>query len=205
MLKNHRHEKFAQAILEGKSDVDAYHFAGFKSRPGDINRGNAHNLRNRPEVTARIAELADMKTAAFVRATAAADIRAIEESGIDKKSLLRDAEEIKRRCMQARPILDRQGNPVMVATEHGEIRAGYTFDATGALGAVNTQAKLIGAIVNRTTIEPGASSLPPDRRAGDEIAALVLGKTVEREKTERLDSAADENGAYTRPSTETLQ
>jgi hypothetical protein len=205
MLKNHKHEKFAQAIAEGKSDISAYHFAGFKLQPGDINRGNAHNLRNRPEVTARVAELADLKQAEFVRATAAADIRAIEESGIDKKSLLRDAEEIKRRCMQARPILDRQGNPVMVATEHGEIHAGYTFDATGALGAVNTQAKLIGAIVNRTTIEPGISSLPPERHAADEIAAHVLGKTIEREKTERLDLTADDNGAHTRPSTATLQ
>lgn len=52
VLKNPRHEKFAQARFLGKSADDAYEHAGFKP-----NRGNAARLNANEGVRARVYEL----------------------------------------------------------------------------------------------------------------------------------------------------
>lgn len=52
VLKNARHEKFAQAIAKGKNATDAYVEAGFK--PHD---GNAARLRGNERIVVRVAEL----------------------------------------------------------------------------------------------------------------------------------------------------
>ncbi len=52
MLKNSRHELFAQALAAGKPADEAYQEAGFSA-----NRGNASRLRTNENVVARIAEL----------------------------------------------------------------------------------------------------------------------------------------------------
>ncbi|WFU89476.1 hypothetical protein QA644_10760 [Rhizobium sp. CC1099] len=52
VLKNARHEKFAQALAKGKSATDAYAEAGFK--PHD---GNAARLRGNERISARVDEI----------------------------------------------------------------------------------------------------------------------------------------------------
>ena len=52
VLKNPRHEKFAQAVVEGKSAAEAYADAGFKQQ-----RQNASRLMTNDDVVARIKEL----------------------------------------------------------------------------------------------------------------------------------------------------
>lgn len=58
VLVNPRHERFAQGIAKGKSQHEAYIYAGFapNQAPKDC-RSNAGVLARRPEVAARIAEL----------------------------------------------------------------------------------------------------------------------------------------------------
>ena len=51
-LRNVRHEKFCQALLEGKSATAAYAEAGYVR-----DDGNANRLRSSPKVAARLAEL----------------------------------------------------------------------------------------------------------------------------------------------------
>lgn len=52
MLQNERQEKFCQALVQGKSKVDAYVIAGYSpSRP------NASTLANAAHIRARVAEL----------------------------------------------------------------------------------------------------------------------------------------------------
>lgn len=53
-LKNSRHEKFALALFEGNSVVDAYEIAGFKR-----NDGNGMRLKGNESIAARIRELKD--------------------------------------------------------------------------------------------------------------------------------------------------
>jgi phage terminase small subunit len=53
VLKNARHEKFAQALAKGKTADEAYQVAGF--RP---NRGNATTLKANQSISKRVDELA---------------------------------------------------------------------------------------------------------------------------------------------------
>ena len=67
VLKNARHEKFAQELAKGKSQVEAYRLAGFKP-----NESHASRLVANGKVAARVAEL---KAAAAEKAVVtAADI-----------------------------------------------------------------------------------------------------------------------------------
>ncbi|RVG81336.1 terminase small subunit [Sinorhizobium meliloti] len=52
VLKNARHEKFAQELAKGKTADEAYQLAGFKP-----NRGNAARLNANESIQARVAEI----------------------------------------------------------------------------------------------------------------------------------------------------
>jgi phage terminase small subunit len=52
VLKNAKHERFAAAIVKGKSIAEAYEIAGFAPH-----KTNPHRLRNNETVSARISEL----------------------------------------------------------------------------------------------------------------------------------------------------
>jgi phage terminase small subunit len=58
ILNNPRHERFAQGVAKGKSQHDAYIYAGYapNQKPKDV-RSNAGVLARKPEVAARIHEL----------------------------------------------------------------------------------------------------------------------------------------------------
>lgn len=58
VLRNPRHERFAQGIARGKSQHDAYCYAGYTAnkKPSDT-RSNAGHLARKPEIADRIAEL----------------------------------------------------------------------------------------------------------------------------------------------------
>jgi phage terminase small subunit len=58
ILTNPRYERFAQGIAKGKSQHDAYIYAGYapNQKPKDV-RSNAGTLARKPEVAARIEEL----------------------------------------------------------------------------------------------------------------------------------------------------
>lgn len=65
VLKNARHEKFAQSIAKGKSATDAYAAAGFKPHDGNAARlrGNERILSRVDEITSRVAEKAEWTAA----------------------------------------------------------------------------------------------------------------------------------------------
>lgn len=63
VLKNARHERFAQACAAGKTMDEAYKAAGFKPH-----NSNPHRLRHKKAVAARIAEL-QAEAAAHVKLT----------------------------------------------------------------------------------------------------------------------------------------
>src|SRR6266852_524466 len=58
VLRNGRHENFAQQIAAGKSTTDAYLLAGYKS-PRLKARQHGYRLKTREDITARIQELVD--------------------------------------------------------------------------------------------------------------------------------------------------
>lgn len=52
VLKNARHELFAQSVAQGKTAHEAYTLAGFKE-----NYGNASTMLNRPDIQTRLNEI----------------------------------------------------------------------------------------------------------------------------------------------------
>lgn len=52
ILKNPKHERFAQALADGKSQIEAYAAAGYAR-----NRGNAATLKRRESISRRVNEL----------------------------------------------------------------------------------------------------------------------------------------------------
>lgn len=57
------------------------------------------------------------------------------------------------RCKQARPVLDRRGNPVMVETPQGEMTPAYTFDPSPALRGYELLGKHLGMFGEREEAE----------------------------------------------------
>lgn len=57
-IRNPRYERFAQGIAKGKSQHDAYIYAGYapNQKAKDV-RSNAGSLARKPEIAARVAEL----------------------------------------------------------------------------------------------------------------------------------------------------
>jgi hypothetical protein len=129
-LHNPRHERFAQALAEGKSQQAAYVFAGYSPRGA---RANATKLLQREHrISQRVAEILEER-----RQIAGATLSAtVQNTKVDHVWIDRRLVEIVERCMQARPVVDRQGNPVYVETPTGALAPAYTFDAASAISAL---------------------------------------------------------------------
>jgi phage terminase small subunit len=79
VLRNPKHERFAQEIAKGKSAADAYVLAGYKpSRP------NASHLQHDHNVAQRVAEILGNREKIEAKAVE----RAIERAGITKADVL---------------------------------------------------------------------------------------------------------------------
>lgn len=66
-----------------------------------------------------------------------------ERTGLTVDYVERNAMELLERCMQHKPV-ERNGRPVTVETDDGEIRALYAFDSAGARGALDILARRVG-------------------------------------------------------------
>lgn len=124
-LKNARHERFAQLVAKGASQVEAYDAAGYEVKGESSRRGAATRLCANVSVAGRIKEL--LETAA-------------ERTIITMTQVMLDIEAIKQRCMQGEPVRDKEGN------ETGE----WKFDARAALEACKLQGMYHGAWKNKT-------------------------------------------------------
>jgi phage terminase small subunit len=92
VLRNPRHERFAQLLASGKTAKDAYATAGYKP-----SESNGAWLARKEEISSRVAEI-NNETLARERATAAA---AAERAVITRQSLIEKAEAIYAKAIEA--------------------------------------------------------------------------------------------------------
>lgn len=85
VLKNPRHEKFAQGLSRGLTADQAYQDAGFKA-----NRGNAATLKQKQSIQDRVAELLEWANTVEQKATE----RAIDKLAITKERVLSELAKI---------------------------------------------------------------------------------------------------------------
>ena len=92
VLKNPRHERFAQLLAAGKTATDAYELAGYKR-----DAGNSSHLAKSDDITSRVQEITT-ESLERVRATAAV---AAERAAITRQSLTEMARELYAQAKEA--------------------------------------------------------------------------------------------------------
>lgn len=92
VLKDSKYEAFAQAIHQGKSQVEAHEFAGFKPH-----RGNASKLAQKDIIVARVLELNKKREAKLE----VAHEKAVERAAVSIESLIKEADEIQKAALEA--------------------------------------------------------------------------------------------------------
>ena len=153
VLKNPKHERFAQELAKGKSAAEAYENAGYKK-----NTGNAATLKSQQSISTRINELLSEREQMHAQATA----RAVERVSLTKEWVLGTLIENVQRAMQAEAVTDREGN------ETGE----YTYQGHVANRSLELLGKELGMFVDRKEVGgPGDFSDKTDAQLEQEIAA----------------------------------
>lgn len=137
-----KQERFAQLVAAGSSLIDAYR----EAYPGSDDRKvgslyvEASTNASKPKIAIRIQEL---------RARLAE--RALDEAVVDKAWVLKRLKKVADRCMQASPVLDRKGNPVLVESEGGSVMVpAFTFDQAGANRALELLGREQGIFIDRS-------------------------------------------------------
>lgn len=160
VLKNARHEHFAQLVAGGKSAPKAYVLAGYSEIGA---QQSANRLLKMSVISARINELR-----AAVEEPARE--RAIEKAAVDKAWVLSQLVENVKIAKAAEPVRDAEGN------ETGEYRA----NIPAANRALELLGKELGMFVDRKEVRTGElDDLTPEQKR----AALnaVLGELQKRD------------------------
>ena len=89
-LSNHRHEKFAQALAQGKNATEAHQEAGYKP-----NRSTACQLKQDPRISTRVAELQEEQLALHQQAT----VEAAANAKVTIEILIAEAEAAQTKAM----------------------------------------------------------------------------------------------------------
>lgn len=120
------------AIRKLGEDMPVHHLAAQR----------ANKLMKRPDVQELIATLREQVSADMAQRYA-----------ISRESIIRDLVDIQRKCMQAEPVKDGQGEPT------GE----YRFDAAGAIKATELLGKELGMFVQRVKHEHSVADLTDEQ------------------------------------------
>lgn len=168
ILKNPKHELFAQELAKGKSQDEAYRLAGYAPA-----RSNASALFRNNNISSRVNELLDAREKALNQATS----KAIEKAALTKEWV------ITRLMDNALVALGEV--PVKVAQKEGE-PAVEVFDreAAAANRALELLGKELGMFVDRREVgKPGSFSQMSEDELDDFIAArkAALGGGAGRE------------------------
>ena len=83
VLRNPKHEKFAQALAQGRTQLEAYVEAGY-----NFHGGNASALANKPDVVSRVAELQQRIADIQERATSKAMTVLVDKYAVSKERVL---------------------------------------------------------------------------------------------------------------------
>lgn len=149
LLKNQRHEHFAQLVAGGKDPTDAYVAAGFSPNGA---RPSAARLLRDATVCSRVAELRKA-------VEEPARERAIEKAAVSKAWVLERLTKVVDLGMAIEPVMDRDGG------ETGELKAANLPAANTALGLIG---KELGMFVDRKEVRTGAL----DGLAHDDLKAF---------------------------------
>jgi hypothetical protein len=171
-LSNARHERFAQAIADGRTAGEAYIAAGYSCGPQKA-RGHGHRLRTRGDVQTRIADLLQARE----RVAEMGMERAIAQTALTKIWVLEKLRLNAERALQERPILDKDGNPT------GEFR----YEGAVANRALELIGKSLGIFIERREQgAPGDFAHLSDAELDEELAKRLTAGGLTAEQVRRF-------------------
>jgi phage terminase small subunit len=139
MLKNAKHEHFAQLVSNGESAPRAYVLAGYSENGAE--QGSSRLLKN-VDVCSRVAHLRKFKE----KAHEATVIKAVEASGLTKEWIIEQLMDNVAMAKAAEPVIDNEGNPI------GE----YKTNLAAANKSLELLGKEIGMFIDRKEVgQPG--------------------------------------------------
>jgi phage terminase small subunit len=174
-------DAFCVEYVRNGGQRNAAYRASYNTKANDTTvKGEVLKLLDNPAVLKRIGDLQREVTEKMV------DKAVVDKTWIDTR-----LKRVVERCMQASPVFDRSGNPVLQVTEDGQLAAVYAFDAKSATRALELLGKDIGMFVERKeTGRPGEfdkletmSKEELRRRAQEKAVRLGLGKVVQFDPT----------------------
>ena len=115
-----KRELFCCELVKDFNQTKAAIRAGFSKRTAGA---TGHELMQLAPIQERVAEMAK---------------KAQDEAGVDAAYVLKGAKELFERCMQHKPVFDKEGNQVLVETAAGDLAPAYMFDSAGAARALRT-------------------------------------------------------------------
>jgi phage terminase small subunit len=131
---NARQEAFVRCLVEGKCQKQAYVDAGYKDTHWA--ETNASRLTRNDKVAARLLEL---------------QAKAADKAVLTRESIMDALKQVADRCMQAKPIMGRDGRPT------GQFR----FNASGANRALELMGRALGMFVDKVRHERQDPVRPP--------------------------------------------
>lgn len=96
-----------------------------------------------------------------------------ERTQITEDWVLNNLKAVAERCLQASPVLDKKGNPVMVETPTGETVPAFVFNSMGANRSLELLGKHIGMFGDKVKIEHSYEDM-----SDDELTALARSKGI---------------------------
>ncbi|WP_191057798.1 terminase small subunit [Geminicoccus harenae] len=131
---NAKQLRFVEEYLCDLNGTQAAIRAGYAAKWAE---STARDLLQDPRVTARVTELQEQRS---------------KQSEITAEWIVGRIREVAERCMQAVPVRDRKGNPVLVDTPTGEVTPAYTFDSAGANKALELLGKYRGIFTEKHVV-----------------------------------------------------
>ena len=154
-LPNPRYERFAYGLAEGKPAYQAYIDAGF-AKVGAAQSASRLLKNQRAGIRERVAEILQEREQIDAEGTKLA----IERTAIDKEWVIERLRENVERAMQARPVIDRAGNPT----------GSYVYNGAAANRALELLGKELGMFIERRENKIVDEFELDDRRAGRGVA-----------------------------------
>jgi hypothetical protein len=155
VLPNHRHELYSQELAKGISCDRAYIIAGY--RPS---HANAHTLRNKKDIQARVRYLLTLREEIHGQATA----KAIEETALTKAWVISNLRENALKCLGKIPI------NVSIIEGEPPIQE-FQYHPTGANRALELLGRELNMFIERHEVgDPGEFA----RMTDDELGKLLI-------------------------------
>lgn len=184
-LPNTQHETYCRLRISGNSRAKAYNLAFSKPEGHKYGRQSASKLeKSHPGILDRIRSIQQQAVQ-----------RSVTRIEIENDYILDTYREVVERCMQAKPVLDRNGE------ETGE----YRFDAKSTVSALNSLAKINGlySLENKGQSEEAAKNeqqlLEEYHRLNEQLSDVIAADRTPDKDVRDPERASEEESVPIQP------